>query len=221
MASKNTSSKWGQINKATAVMVGIIAGASFITVFSLVASNALMSKRSFQAKVIAAKVQARDQLAANIKAVDALAGQYTAFVETSENVLGGNPKGTGEKDGDNARIVLDALPSKYDFPALASSLEKLTSSYKTSSITASDDELTQSKELVGTPQLVEMPFELSVSTDLQSGLNFITTLEKSIRPINIISLSISATEKEISLGIKAKTYYQPAKTLTIGSKEIK
>src|SRR5258708_5718319 len=114
MATLPASTKRVQINKATATIVGVIAAASFVTVFSLIASRALLGQRAYQSRVIAAKEQAKKQLQDNLSAVSALQTQYKAFVGTNENILGGNPNGSGEKDGDNARIILDALPSKYD-----------------------------------------------------------------------------------------------------------
>src|SRR5689334_22008086 len=119
------STKRIQVSKATATIVGTIAAAAFIAVFSLIASQALLSQRAYQSRVIAGKEKAKKQLEDNIKAVNVLSTQYKAFIGTSQNIIGGNPSGSGERDGDNARIVLDALPSKYDFPALAASLEKI------------------------------------------------------------------------------------------------
>jgi hypothetical protein len=145
MASLNFSTKRLQINKASATMVLPLTIASFITVFSLVATRALLSQRSYQSRVISEKEKAKKQLKENIVEVEKLRAQYKGFADAPTNVLGGDPRGAGEKDGDNARIVLDALPSKYDFPALATSLEKLLTNggYKIESIAGSDDELNQ------------------------------------------------------------------------------
>ncbi len=221
MAVKNTSKKGIQIDKATATMVGIVAAASFVTVFSLVASRALLTRRAFQSRVISAKVLALNQLKENKIASGKLVEQYTNFVALDPNVLSGNPKGTGEKDGDNAKIILDSLPSKYDAPALISSLEKITATYKEPSITSTDDEVHQAKADVKKPVPIIMPFTINVTTDLVAGQKLLTTLESSIRPINITLLALSATDKAVSLNISANTYYQPAKTLIIGSKEIR
>ncbi len=133
------------INKANATMVIAIAVATFVTVFCLITAKALLSQRAYQARVITRKEKAKDQLKENIKSVEALDTSYKEFVSSPVNVLDGNPAGTGEKDGDNPRIVLDALPSKYDFPALATSLEKLLTdrNYKVDGITGTDEEIAQ------------------------------------------------------------------------------
>lgn len=223
MAKDNPSTKRIQINKANTRMVGAIAGASVIVIFSLVASRALMSQRAYQSRVISEKTKAVNQLKDNVKSVQNLATSYSAFVGTSSNVLGGNPSGTGDKDGDNARIILDALPSKYDFPALATSLEKIltSNSYKVNSITGTDDELQQQNTSSPSPAPVEIPFQISITGAYASMKDLITTLEKSIRPIQIQTLQLSGSDSNMQVSISAKTFYQPEKNLTITTKEIK
>jgi len=225
MANIKLSMKRVQINKANSSMVLTIAAAAFIVVFSLVAARALLNKSSYQGKVISAKAKAVDQLEANITASNTLVASYKAFVGTPENVIGGNPNGTGERDGDNAKITLDALPSQYDFPALASSLEKilLTNNYKIDSITGIDDEVAQNtqKELVGPLAPVPMPFTVGASTNLAGARSLLETFEKSIRPIKVESLQASGSNGSLKLTVTAVTYFQPQKTLDIKMETIK
>jgi hypothetical protein len=223
MANIELSSKRMQISKANATMVAVISVASFVTVFSLVACKALLSQRSYNAKVVAQKEKARDQLNDNIKAVDSLITSYKSFVETSDNVLGGNPTGAGEKDGDNARIVLDALPSKYDFPALATSIEKLMQNggYKLDSITGTDDEVAQQDKSSPDPQPQEIPFDMAVTTTYTKAPGIADLFGKSIRPFNILKITISGNQAQMKLSVSGKTYYQPEKSLSITLKEVK
>src|SRR5690606_27650185 len=106
-------------------MVIIIAVAAFITVFSLVSVRALLIKRSFQSRVVAEKEATLKTLKDNNAAAAELTNSFKAFNSTPDNLLGGTPGGTGDRDGDNAKLVLDALPGRYDFPALISSIEKM------------------------------------------------------------------------------------------------
>ncbi len=173
----NTSLKRIQINKANTTMVIAIAVAAFVFTFSLVAGRSLLNKRSYQSKVIAGKEAAVKQLEANITASNTLAESYKTFVSSNENVIGGNPKGTGDRDGDNAKIILDALPSQYDFPALTSSVEKVlsTNGFKITAITGTDDEVAQQKTPESsTPKPVDMPFEVSVTTNVAGIKNLLT-----------------------------------------------
>ena len=217
---KQSSLKRIQIDKANTTMVGAIAAAAFIVVFSLVASNALWNKRAFQAKVISEKETAVAQLNANLETVDELVVAYTAFTQTGDNVIGGNPEGTGDRDGDNAKITLDALPSKYDFPALATSLEKLLKNdYTEISITGEDEEASRSVE--DQPiEPVEMPFEISATANSNKIKDLLVTLQRSIRPMNIISVDLSGSNSDLQASISAKTYYQPEKVFKVQTKVV-
>lgn len=223
MAKTKISAKQLQIDKANTQMIITIAVASFVLVLCLVFSKALLSQRAYQARVIKEKNKAVKQLEANINATESLVTAYKDFVETPENVLGGNPKGDGDKDGDNAKIVLDALPSKYDFPALATSLEKILTkqNYDIESIVGTDDEINQQNSTSPNPEPIEIPFQITVGGSYGSMKTLITTLQRSIRPFQIQTLEFSGKDNNISATINAKTFYQPAKDLNITTKEIK
>jgi hypothetical protein len=207
------------IGKANAQMVAAIAIASFVTVFCLVASQSLWSTQRYQSRVIAAKEKANTQLKANEKAVDSLVASYKSFVTTGNNVLGGSINGTGDNDGDNAKIVLDALPSKYDFPALTSSLEKIfkDQNLNVTSITGTDDEVAQSATASSaSPATVTMPFSFTISNASYSSVqNLISILQRSIRPISIDSLTLAGGANDMQFTVNAHTYYQPGKDLSI------
>lgn len=226
MAKATTSTKHVQIDKANATMVITIAVATFIAIFSLFASRSLLSQRSYQSKVISKKEQARDQLKKNISASASLVTAYQSFVGTSANVLGGNPTGQGASDGDNAKIILDALPSQYDFPALATSLQGLLSQsgVKVSNITGTDDELNQQQQTADTttdPQPILIPFEVNVSGTYANIQSLDSIFERSIRPIKISSINLSGSDASLTMDVKAQTYYQPAKGVTIKMEAVK
>lgn len=218
---KVLSNKRVQIDKSNATMMTMIATAAFITMFSIIASRALLSQRSYQARVIAAKKQALNQLKSNNAAAEQLHNSYQAFSEPDKNIIGGNKTGTGDKDGDNGKIVLDALPSKYDFPALATSLQKLLSNntYTLNSFNGSDDEINQSIN-TDSSKPIEIPFQISVGGNYQSVLNLIDTLDHSIRPIQVLTLNISGGAS-LNVNISAKTFYQPEQQIEVTTKVIK
>lgn len=210
------STKRLQIDKANTAMVVTLAIASFMVVFSLVAGRALLSQRAYQARVIAKKEAAKTQLLKNLEATGTLINSYKTFIGTSQNVLGGNPGGSGPKDGDNAKIILDALPDAYDFPGLANSLDRLLSdnNVKILSIAGSDDELAQqTNQSSATPVAVPIPFQVTVSSSYSSIQNLISVFERSIRPIQANTLKISGNDKTLTVDMTAQTFYQPGKTL--------
>lgn len=225
MATKaSLSNKRIQIDKANLVIVTATSIAVFVTMFSLVGVRAILSQRAYQSKVIAKKEVAKKQLDENVKAVESLVTSYKQFVSGTVNVIGGSVTGAGDRDGDNAKIVLDALPSKYDFPALTSSLEKLITDNgnKITLIQGTDDEVAQqANDSSSTPKPVEMPFEVSVEGNYANIQSLIGVFERSIRPFPIQSLSITGKDSQINLDIKALTYYQPEKNLNIAKEVVK
>jgi hypothetical protein len=146
MANKpQISTKRLAIDKANAQIVGIVAAASFVTIFSLVAAHAVWGQLHYESKVVSAKEKAHKQLVRNLNAFEDLAKSYKAFNATSTNVIGGLSNGSGDNDGDNSKIILDALPPIYDFPALTSSIEKILAdnNLKVTGITGTDDQVNQ------------------------------------------------------------------------------
>lgn len=216
-----TSKKRILIDKNNATMVIIISVMAFVTVFSLVASNAILSQRSYQAKVIDEKKKALKQLKTNNEAATKLIAAYKVFVSPSENIIGGSSTGTGERDGDNAKIVLNALPSKYDFPALATSLENILikQNLNIEGITGIDDEVAQSGTKTVEP--VEMPFQISVKGTYDGAQALSDIFQRSIRPIVINKISLEGEDSSLNIVIAAKTYYQPEKVINITTKVVK
>lgn len=220
----NPSAKRVMIDKANARIVIYVSIAAFILIFSLVAIKTLISQAAYQNRVISAKKTAVNQLKTDIAATDQLKTSYAAFTETPQNVLGGNPGGTGPQDGNNAKIVLDALPSSYDFPGLTTSLESLLTGQgvKIDSISGTDDEVAQSANQSSTnPQPSPIPFTLSAEGDYTGIQNVISAFEHSIRPMQVQTLDIAGNQGQLTLSLNAQTYYQPAKSLNINKEVVK
>lgn len=221
------STKRLQINKANATVTLVVAIASFLTISSIVMTRSLLVRRAYQARVVEEKHKAALQLEANVKAADQLKAAYGEFVEQSPNAIGGPKdipeKGTVEREGDNAKITLDALPSKYDFPAMATSLEKLLNqkNFTIESISGTDDEIAQKNKVEGNPTPIAMPFNFVVSSSYDPLADFLKVMEKSIRPIQVQAITLTAKEKTVQMNIDAKTFYLPEKTLNISKKAIK
>lgn len=224
MAKVQLTSKKVQIDKAQATIVGVVAGAVFVAVFSLVSTKSLWTQRTYQARVIAKKQAARDQLQQNVESVKDLVDSYQQFVGSSTNILGGNPLGTGEKDGDNARLILDALPSKYDFPALTTSLEKVITDkkLKIDGISGTDDEVAQAATKdSGNPEPADMPFQIVVSGSYTSIQELFTVFEHSIRPFQAQKVQLKGGANDMKLTLDAKSFYLPEKSLDIKKVNVK
>lgn len=220
---KTPATKRLQIDKANSSMVTVIATATFLLVFSLVAGKSLLSQRSYQARVIDKKETARDTLKANVESSKSLTNYYKAFTSTSSNIIGGNPGGNGDRDGDSAKIILDALPYTYDFPGLASSIEKIMSknSLKIQSISGSDDQVAQQVNVSSpTPQPIAIPFQVTASGSYKSIQSLFEIVERSIRPIQIQNLSLSGGSDDMTINFTAQTFYQPSVSIEAKTEEV-
>jgi hypothetical protein len=224
MSQMQLSSKRMAIDKANASLIVIVAISAFVVVFSLVAAKALLDQRAYQSKVISKKELARDTLQENIAAVDTLNTAYQEFANAEVNVLGGNPDGKGDRDGENPRIILDALPSKYDFPALTTSIEKLLSEnkFKLSNITGVDDEVAQSENTYSeSPTPVEIPFSIEAEVPGSGAKSMVELFERSIRPIHIQKMELSEQNGQLLMTLTGKTFYQPGKNLNVRSEVVR
>lgn len=216
--------KQGLIDKANTRIVVSVGVAAFILVFSLVATKTLVSQAAYQNRIISKKQAAVKQLKSDIAATTQLKTAYEAFSSTPQNVLGGNPSGSGPQDGNNVKIVLDALPSTYDFPGLATSLATLLNDQNVviHSITGTDDQVAQStNQASATPVPVPIPFTVGTSGTYAGAQSVISAFQRSIRPIQIQTLDLAGSGDELTLTVSAQTYYQPAKSLTINKVVVK
>jgi hypothetical protein len=220
MANKPAATKRIQVNKAKTMLLGIVAGAAVITVFSLMASKTFLSESAYLNRVTSEKEKALKQLKDNIEAVSTLTESYKTFASASPNAIGGLPDGDGERDGDNARLVLDALPSKYDFPALTSSIEKLLAGYTINNITGSDDTILQD-QAEATTEPIDIPFSINVSSDYNGMQLLVDTFERSIRPFEILTMDLTGSNTVLQANISAKTFYLPEKDLKTDTKVVK
>ena len=213
------SDKREQIEKALSNVVTIAGVAIFVTIFSLVSAHALLDKLIFQNHVINAKVAASNQLAANVTASNKLSKAYESFNQSNVDLLGNQ---VTSKVNDNAKIILDALPSSYDYPALTSSIQALLSSQGVTidSIGGTDQSSTGTGSSTSSSGLVAMPFTFSIDGPYQNIQNAVKVFEKSIRPFQFLTMNFSGNQSDVTLTVTAQTYYQPATSFKITTKQV-
>ena len=213
MNEQGKSVKHSLISKSNTKMFIVLGIAGAVLSFSLVTGITLVKRMRYQSKVINQRVDVEKQLKANVKAVDSLVIAYKAFDEAKESTI-------GTVDA-NSKIVLDALPSKYDFPALATSLEKLlvTGGFSGIIITGSDAELSAEQNSTK-PVPIEIPFTLAAKGSYANLQALVANLQRSIRPFKILKIDLTGKQDSLSFTISAVTYYQPEKNLEIPLKEV-
>lgn len=225
MADKLITSKRTFIDQANSSLVVIAGLAAFLTIFSLVASKTLFSQLAYQNRVLKEKHTTVARLRSDLTAANQLENSYQAFTHTTTNVIGGDVQGKGPKDGNNAKIILDALPSNYDFPALTTSLEKLITDVgglSITSISGTDDEVAQkSNTSSAKPEAVPMPFTIVVEGNYPAIQQLVGRFESSIRPFQVQNMNLTGDQSDLTLTLVAQTFYQPAKSVNITTKVVK
>lgn len=211
----NQSTKHAQIEKSNTTMFIILGLAAAILSFTIVSSVYLVKRLSYQSKVINARVDAEKQLKSNASELQKLVASYQSFDSATESVIGTDDK--------NSKIVLDALPSKYDFPALNTSIEKifkLTGGLKSISISGSDQEATAEQSSIN-PTPIEIPITIGGGGNYENIQKLINNLQLSIRPFKVLKVSLNGNQTNMTFNIDLVTYYMPAKNLEIQLKEVK
>jgi hypothetical protein len=221
----NISTKSLQIDKnQSAILIAVIV-ATIICVFCLTSAKVLFSQAMYQRRVINARNSSAKQIEEDINNANALKNQYNSVFlgSDSENIIGGSVQGTQPHDGDNGKIVLDALPTTYDFPALLTSVSNLLNAdgVGTQSIGGSDQSSTFNSDPTYNPQVQKVNLTVSGATTYDNAKRLVTDLERSIRPFDVTHLTLTGNESNLTLALDLTTYFQPAKSLSIPSKEIK
>jgi hypothetical protein len=218
----------GQIAKAQSSLFFIVIAATVVTVFCLVSTKSLLSQGGYQRNVINQRNKAVKQLKDNLAAANQLKDQYNNVFENSGpiNIIGGknNPSPDAvPPDGDNARIVLDALPNSYDFPALVTSLTKILQSdnINNPSVGGSDQSLSITSTPSASPQQVNIDVPISGVASFANIQKLLADLQRSIRPFDITALQVNGGANNMSFNFTMTTYFQPGMSLDVGSKVIK
>ncbi len=215
------------IDKDNTNTVIAVAAATFVVVFCLFAARALFSQSLYHGRVISEKEKALTQLRTNQQELSTLEASYSTFNGQSTNILGGSSTGAGTLDGNNAQIVLDALPNAYDYIGLSSSFEQLLrdGGYTIESIGGSEqgglsDATTTATTGSSSSVATEIPYSLSFIASTERTQDFIQTLERSIRPIYVDAIQIQAGENTLLTGLTLRTFYADEKSFTLGSTEV-
>lgn len=206
-----------QIEVAGRVVFVWIAIAAAALSFCAAAGQFLVTKWAHNNKVLSAKYQALDTLSKNIQNAKELTKEVDALV-ASDPLASVKTAATDP----NTKSVLDALPTTFDPAALATSLQLavLNKSGVTLENIAVPQEVSEQVTVTeSTPQ--EMPFSFTVSGSYDQIKQTILDVERTIRPMRIVNISLVGSDKQLRASIDAVTYYQPAKVVEVKKETIK
>lgn len=211
-----------QIELAGKAMFVWVAIAAIAVSLAIVALQFLYQQWAFNNQVLGAKSKAAQTLKDNVTAADKL--------KQNVNQLVGNPDlaSIRAKGSDsNLQVVLDALPSKADVTALATSVQQVIaphSGVSLESITVPTEAEPSTNSTTSTTNdsiPVEQKFTVVVTGNYDKIHSFVQDLEKTIRPMKVVNMTLSGTDASLRASIDVITYYQPSKSVNITKKVIR
>ena len=207
--------KHAQIDKASTQTFAAVTVAAIVVSMSLVLLNILWGTSRFNTKVQGELEIARDALQTNLERVGPLQESFNRF-EIGDNLIPDQ-----EEEKKNSELVLDALPSQFDFPELAASINNLAeeAGVELSSFNGTDLGSDTSGSS-SNPRAQEIPFSMRVVGSYSGISKFLRGIENSIRPITVLSIDLTGSSSNLQASVTAETVYQPAVDLTIQKETI-
>jgi hypothetical protein len=215
-----------QIEHAGHSMFVWVAIASVAVSVCIVTTQILFQKWSYNNRVLNAKYKAADTLSKNITNAKKLKDAVNALVSNDDLA---SVKTNG--DDQNTKSVLDALPNRLDATALGTSLQQVIlnrSGVTIDGITVPADESQSNTNATGatnsassSPTPTEMKFDFTVSGSYDKIRNMMLDLERTIRPVKIVSITFNGDDAAMTATVTAVTYYQASKSAQIKQEVVK
>jgi cell division protein FtsB len=216
-----------QIAKANRTMFLWVSIVSVILGVALVASIFLVQKIVFNEKVLAEKAKTVSTLEKNNVNIKKLEENIRAL-DTNADLS----KVKVNSDDQAIQVILDALPSEANSPALGASIQnKLLDGIPGLTIVSLQvdpvlgvetlDPSTQTTTVVAPLGQSAITFRFAVSGSETALKTALTNLERSIRTINISSLRIESQGTSQLLTVQASAFYEPARVVELKEKVVK
>lgn len=242
MAAQDTAiRKRQQIANANRTMFMWVAAVSAIVGIAIVVSLFLLQKAWFNEKVLGEKSKTASTLVQNNKVIGDLKDEVRVL-----NTNQALKDSMATHEDQPIQAVLDALPSEANSSALGSSLQEKFLNDPALTIESlnvdpvlgveSETEATNNIQDASSPVTStgtgsnavspehKITFRFAVSTDVGSASalkNLLQKLERSIRAVDITSLSVETQGTQLLLTVDGHAFYEPAKTVELKNKTIK
>lgn len=225
--------KRDRIANANRLMFLWVSGVSAVVGFAVVLSLFLGQKILFGEKVLAEKEKTASTLERNIEVIPELKDNVRVL-DTNSGL-----KEARLNDSDRPiQSVLDALPADANSTALGASLQaKLLGgisgltldTIKVDPVIGVETGQTESSDIIDASSEVEtseytINFSLTVSTAANNPdalREVLLRLEKSIRAIDVETLSITSQSARLVMTASGKAYYEPAKNIELKDKVVR
>ncbi|HET6622847.1 MAG TPA: hypothetical protein VFG56_02850 [Candidatus Saccharimonadales bacterium] len=214
-----------QIAQANKMIFLWTAAAAVAVSFCAVALQFLIREGLFNQRIISAKAETNQTLERNLTKADELKNNVQALLANTDLAAVST-----ENTDNNLEVVLDALPTDGDVTSFATSLQNIILVHSRADVTALstksqfDDDGSSSVESSSTANddtdALPLPFTAEISGNYQQIHDTLVDVSRTIRPINITSLTVKGRDVNLDVIISGDTYYLPAATVSLGSKEI-
>lgn len=212
-----------QIENASKTMFLWVAGAAAIVGIALVLSFSLFERISFNQRVISEKNDTATTLHKNNETIEEL--KENIRVLNTNEALVDTPRA---EDSEPISAILDGLPSTANSSALGASLQQkllVSGGVSIDSLTVDpiagveDDEDGDSG--AGDNEIT-FQFVVSAGAGQADGLKqILRNIEKSIRVIDLTSLTIEQQNDKITLSAEGRAFYQPEKDVKLTEKVVR
>ncbi len=230
MAAKDAAiRKRTQIAKANRTMFTWVAVVSVVFGFALVGSIFLAQKIFFNEKVLAEKNNTITILNKDNSSVSELESQVRVL-DTNQALALAKAKPTDQA----IQVILDALPSDANSLALGASLQNvLLKGINGLSLQSLQVDPVVGVESLNTSSFVQSATPVKSTTQSQITFRFsvkgnegalkeaLTRLERSIRAIDITSLTIENQGSDRLMTVEARAFYEPVRTVELKNKVVK
>lgn len=213
-----------QIAQANRMMFVWVATVSAILGITIVASVFLFQKLLFNEKVLAKKATTVSTLQHNNKVVEDLKASVRVL-NTNQALIDSKAK----SDDEPVQVVLDALPSDANSSALGASLQEKLLKGKgvtleslvvdpVAGVESDSNSSTESDSSSSSDSDYQIQFHASVSASSahpEALKELLQRLERSIRAIDVTTLTVEAQGSKVVLTIEGSAFYEPAKTVEL------
>jgi hypothetical protein len=217
-----------QIAKANRTMFIWIAIASALVGTAAVVSIFFAQKLIYTEKVLGEKQTTVSTLDSNLKVASELEKEIRAL--SANSALIASKASEGQQP---LQVVLDALPSEANSLALGASLQQRLLTGISGDFTLESLQVDQVSgvEILSDDNSVDasgsetaanqITFSFGVVGDQAALRQVLQNLERSIRTIEVTTLTIEMSESSISMRVEGRAFYEPAKTIELQDKEVK
>jgi hypothetical protein len=214
-----------QISQANKTMFIWVASAAVVVSFCLVIGQFLFRQAAFNIKIIDAKSKASSTLGENIDNAKKLQEEMNSLLV---NVDLSSVK--AKEDDSNFKVILDALPSTNDPITFATSLQRaiiprsgaVLDSLEPPKVSVEGEEGGGEETQAADPNdPIEQTYMFTVLGNYEQIQNLLKDFERTIRPINVNTMSIEGNDSVLRAEFDVSTYYTNPKTLTLEKKAIK